>query len=305
MRTIPPLLNLDYPNYEIIVVDNGSTDESVNYLKRFKKIKTIENKENLGYSKGKNIGIKNAKGQYVFLLDNDIVIDNKNVLKILLKKYLTYTHLAFITCLLVPEGQETTKMYGTFFCFYGLKMNNAKSINKIRKHNNYYVINPYGGAVFFKKIIWNYLGGFDESQPFTLNDFDIGIRSWILGYKNIIINDFFLINIGNKGINSRENNRSYCWKFKYYFSGHSKMIFKNLQFMNVIKIYPFFIIFSFSKMLRQLIRRKDICILKAYITSIFLFLMDLKTTSRKRKYLQNIRIEKDNIFMKIKSPYSY
>ena len=73
-KTMPPILKLDYPNYEFIIVDNGSTDGSKEFIKKFRKIRLIENHKNLGYSKGKNIGVKHAKGDYVLLLDNDILI---------------------------------------------------------------------------------------------------------------------------------------------------------------------------------------------------------------------------------------
>ena len=60
-------------NYEVIVVDNGSTDGSVDYINGLK-IKTILNKENLGFAKGNNIGIRQAKGEYVMLLNSDTVV---------------------------------------------------------------------------------------------------------------------------------------------------------------------------------------------------------------------------------------
>jgi len=87
-KTIKPLLSLNYPNYEIVLVDNGSTDESINFIKKFKKIKIIENKKNLGFSMGKNLGIKNTRGKYIFSIDNDIVINiNKNDIEKLIKFY--------------------------------------------------------------------------------------------------------------------------------------------------------------------------------------------------------------------------
>lgn len=83
------LAKIDYPNYEIIVVDNGSTDESVEKLKaqisnlkinnQESQIILIENKENLGFSGGNNIGIKYAmenRANYVLLLNNDTLVES-------------------------------------------------------------------------------------------------------------------------------------------------------------------------------------------------------------------------------------
>lgn len=73
------LRNTDYPNYEIVAIDNGSTDGSVEMLKEMKAkgiVKTlILNKTNLGYSAGVNQGFKASKGKWVFHLDNDTLME--------------------------------------------------------------------------------------------------------------------------------------------------------------------------------------------------------------------------------------
>lgn len=67
---------LTYPNYEVIVVDNGSSDGSPEIVKRdFKNVRLIANKCNLGVAKANNIGIKASNGDFVALLNNDVVVD--------------------------------------------------------------------------------------------------------------------------------------------------------------------------------------------------------------------------------------
>jgi GT2 family glycosyltransferase len=67
-----------YPNFELIIVDNASTDETQDYLKHLKNqhdnIKIILNKENLGFASANNMGIKESKGRYVILLNNDTIV---------------------------------------------------------------------------------------------------------------------------------------------------------------------------------------------------------------------------------------
>lgn len=67
-----------YPNYEIIIVDNKSEDETPNYLKeidnKYEHVKVILNEENYGFAKGNNIGIQACDGEYIILLNNDTVV---------------------------------------------------------------------------------------------------------------------------------------------------------------------------------------------------------------------------------------
>lgn len=75
------LKRIDYTNYEIIVVDNGSTDGSAQKIEKdFPFVSLIKNKENLGFSKGNNIGIRKAMKydtDYILLLNNDVIVDPK------------------------------------------------------------------------------------------------------------------------------------------------------------------------------------------------------------------------------------
>jgi GT2 family glycosyltransferase len=89
-ETVLSLEKLNYPKskYEIIIVDNNSQDRSKELIqqlqKKYKNIKSVFQDKNLGFSKGNNIGISYAKGQYVVLLNNDCIVD-KNWLKELVK----------------------------------------------------------------------------------------------------------------------------------------------------------------------------------------------------------------------------
>ena len=81
------LINQVDDNSEIIVVDNGSTDGSVNYLrKKFEKIIIIESKNNLGYSGGNNLGVEKSKGEYILILNNDLILDENSIKEIIKNK---------------------------------------------------------------------------------------------------------------------------------------------------------------------------------------------------------------------------
>ncbi len=70
---------IDFENYEIVVVDNGSEDDSVQAIRsKYKDVIIIENGANLGFAEGNNVGIEYAllhEADYIFLLNNDTVVD--------------------------------------------------------------------------------------------------------------------------------------------------------------------------------------------------------------------------------------
>jgi len=80
LECLQSLYQISYPNYEIILVDNGSTDDSVEVFKeKYPEIKLIQNNENLGFAEGNNIAIRYVleilKPDYILLLNNDTVVD--------------------------------------------------------------------------------------------------------------------------------------------------------------------------------------------------------------------------------------
>ncbi len=68
------LAEVDYPNFEVVMVDNASTDDSVDYVrKKYDWVRVIESGRNGGFAFGMNTGIKGTEGEYVFLLDTDTI----------------------------------------------------------------------------------------------------------------------------------------------------------------------------------------------------------------------------------------
>ena len=76
-KAIEQVIGIKYKNKEIIVIDNGSTDGSQKIIKRFKKIKKILRKKNLGVGKTMEIGFKKATGDFIFIQYSDLEYDYK------------------------------------------------------------------------------------------------------------------------------------------------------------------------------------------------------------------------------------
>src|SRR3989344_413990 len=211
-RTIPTITKLKHHSYEIIVVDNASIDGSLEFLKTFNSIRIVQNKTNLGYARGKNIGAKKAMGDYILFLDNDILIKDLKLLNKLQKFYSKYKE-SIISIPFRDSGQKNINYFGGFLYYSIDPLRGARVVDKIEVSQVCY---PNGGAFFISKKLWDDLGGFDDSQPFNLDDKDLGVHAYLLGYKVILFDGVILEHLGHS-LESFDL-RYWCWKYQYHYS---------------------------------------------------------------------------------------
>ena len=157
---------------DVIVSDDGSTDESVEFLKKnFPQVKILAHKR-LGFAGNCNRGVGVAKGEIVVLLNTD-VIPEKDFLKPL------------------KEDFQDPKVFAVSFNEPNLSWAKIKWVNGFVEHEPGPKIDKIhlsawasGGSAAFRKTIWEKLGGFDEIyKPFYWEDLDLSYRAWKRGYE--------------------------------------------------------------------------------------------------------------------------
>jgi GT2 family glycosyltransferase len=159
---------------EIIVVDDGSIDESVNLLKKkFPEVKIIKHTVNRGFSSAVNTGVRGAKGDLILLINNDVLPNNDFLEHV----QLDFNDKTMFAVSLHEKGYGYAK--GSFADGY-IQLAMGKEEDK--KHSSFYVS---GGSGVFRKNIWVELGGMDEKllSPFYWEDIDLCYRALKRGYK--------------------------------------------------------------------------------------------------------------------------
>lgn len=166
--------NTDYLN-KIIVVDNGSTDGTVDWLgSNYPEIVIIKNKTNLGYTIPVNQGVAASSSDYLVLLNNDVQPSPSY-----LKSIFRYFDNEKTFAVSFNEKESSWPLV----LWKGGKLQYTRGVDKETPH---YSTWASGGSAIFRRSIWDKLGGLNEVYaPFYWEDIDIGYRAWKTGYQII------------------------------------------------------------------------------------------------------------------------
>jgi len=213
--------------YEIIVVDNGSIDESIDYLRfNFAEVRVLALKDNLGFAAAMNIGIKEAKGDIAIGLNNDVIVKD-DFIEFLVSHFYNNGNLFAVAAKMLLWDKKT--------------LNFGRAIGKLRfgvfrrtfqeppmPTNTLYAC---GGAFAVDRDKFLRLDGFDEDMVAYWEDLDLCYRAWKQGYKTIYeprsvvyhkMHGSYIKKCGENGINARSGENYFLFALKNF---HDKSIF--------------------------------------------------------------------------------
>lgn len=213
-------------NYEVIVVDNNSSDSSIDMLKaKFPQVTCIHNAVNVGFSKANNQGIKISKGKYILLLNPDTVIDEQTLLKINLRMNSDEkigglgVRMVDGKGIFLPESKRGLPTPSVaFYKIFGLSALFKKSKRFGRYHLSYLdefeenEVDILSGAfMFMRKEVLDEIGLLDETFFMYGEDIDLSYRILKAGYKNIYFPETTIIHY--KGESTKKSSVNYVFVF--------------------------------------------------------------------------------------------
>lgn len=185
---VESILKTNYNNYEIILVDNTSKDQSHKKCKeKFEQIILIENDKNLGYCEGNNVGIREAKGEYVVILNPDTVVD-PNWLNELINSFKIHGEGLYQPKFLATTNPKMLLSSGNMIQLFGFGYSRSKGdLDKNQFYNHEIIGYASGTCLFTSTKIMMKLEMFDPFLFAFHDDLDLGWRAAHIGIKSYYV----------------------------------------------------------------------------------------------------------------------
>jgi GT2 family glycosyltransferase len=180
LETIKSVWDQTYLNYEIVVVDNGSTDGTVETLRDAQpSVKVVSLSENLGASGGRNPGIEAAQGDIIFLLDSDASLVADTLTRVV-SKLQSQADLGIVACKVVnAHTRQLDRNAGLFLA----------NIDKANSGSEFYSYSFSECGCAIRKEVFDKVGLFWEQLFFGREGEEFGLRVWDAGYKILFLPD--------------------------------------------------------------------------------------------------------------------
>ena len=233
LNCINSLKKSTYQNIEILVVDNISSDDShIKCKKQFPDIKLIQNRKNLGYCGGNNVGIKEAKGEFIVILNPDTIVE-ENWLDEMFNAFNEFGDGLYQPKIISLNESDIIQSTGNMIHTFGFGFARDKGEKIIKKKEEIEKIGYASGTCLFttKKVLEK-VGLLDEFLFLYHDDLDlgwraaqIGINSYYVPKSKIFHAESYSLKWSAKKFYWLERNRKYCLKTHYSKDTYKKMSF--------------------------------------------------------------------------------
>lgn len=272
-----------FQNFETILVDNGSTDDSVEFVeKEFPEIRLVKLNLNLGYAAGNNRGVHEARGKYIFFLNNDTEVDP-----------FMFEELYKMTLQDPPEvGSWAVKMlnwdnrnmidnlgcgYSAFGTGYQIDAGNLDTKTSTELD---WVFGTSGGAGCYRRSVLDEIGLFDEDFFYNNEDVDLSFRAQLSGYRSHYVPRAKVYHRGSATGGATSD------KTIYHIQRNKEWVFfKNMPLPLLLKYLPFHFIYSLAWIVYWIIKGKAKPVIRAKWDA----LCEWQIISKKRRRIQMIR----------------
>ncbi|MCI8463949.1 MAG: glycosyltransferase family 2 protein [Lachnospiraceae bacterium] len=234
------------PDFHVLVVDNGSSDGSLELLREeFPGVEVEALPENTGFCHAVNVGIQKARTPYVILLNNDTRVDAGFIRALYEAMEKRPEAFSVSARMLMWDRPELMDDGGDRYCVLGWACARGKGRDAGKYDKPAEVFSACAGAAIYRRQAFEQIGLFDEEHFAYLEDLDIGWRAKIYGWRNFYEPRAKVVHYGSASSGSRYNE----WKTSLAAANNVYVAGKNMPLLQWILNLPFLILGSAIKLL--------------------------------------------------------
>lgn len=219
----------EYRNFEILAVDNGSLDGSVEWLKK-QGIPSVFLETNTGFSGAVNVGIRAAKTPYVLLLNNDTEVTPSFVGEMVAAIERSGRIFAVSSKMIQLHHKELMDDAGDMFSLLGWAYQRGVGQSSGGYNREREVFSACAGAAIYRRAVFDEIGYFDEMHFAYLEDIDVCYRAKIYGYHNRYCPKAVVYHVGSGTSGSKYN----AFKVKLAARNGIYLIYKNMPLVQLV-----------------------------------------------------------------------
>lgn len=285
------VLGSEYPNFEVIFVDNASIDNSLDFVSSLyaknKCLKIIRNHTNLGFGPANNIGFKQAKGDYIVFLNNDTSVEPE-WLAILVEAMESDETIGLASPLFLNMDGQTIQTAGILKCDYitpsiWFEMN--KDYFKEAFPKVFDISSAMGAAMIAKRKFLKQIGVFDPKYFYYYDDDYLSFRTWIAGKRVVTVSGSKVRHFlgGTSGNND-------LFKYRHGFIDNASLIID--IYWNLFDLTKVLFIYFVNRVFYESLSMRKITRFRGSMSGAFWVLKNLKHVWRNRlKYWNNAVID--------------
>ena len=209
----------------IIIVDNASQDGSADFIKKnYSEIILVENSSNMGFAYAVIQGIRLVKTEFVFLLNNDTLVENDTISN-LIKTINSSPNIFSVSSKMIQyHNQNLLDDVGDEYTILGWSKRRGYNQEKTRYVEDEEVFSACAGAALYRRNIFDEIGFFDENFESYVEDMDLSFRARLHGYKSYYSSKALVYHYGSATTGSRYN----AFKVKISARNNIYLIYKNM-----------------------------------------------------------------------------
>jgi len=296
-RCLESVLSSAYSDFEVIFVDNRSSDGSLEYVKKkfssHSNLKLVINDKNYGFALGNNIGARQANGKYLVFLNIDTAVDS-NWLTELVSVMDTYPSAGAAQCkLLLMDNPKLIDSAGHYMDWFGIAYVQGHAEEDRGQYSRITeVFGATGAALIIRRDIFKKLGGFDEDFFMLFEEDDLCWRIWIAGHKVLYIPQAVVF---HKSGALRSKSGSYT---NLFLSRRNRIIslLKNYDTRNLIRFLPVNVSLLFAI---TFFTENKSEYFKAFVKALLWVAQNARKILLKRRITQAMRVVSDEQLIKM------